>query len=71
MLDDPSERQSLTSAFLSGVFMGLAAPALLLTTLAARREPAAADSFAGAWTALGDDMRRVVARFWRERRKAI
>ncbi len=67
MLDDPSEPQSLTSAFLCGVFMGLAAPALLLTRLVARREPVAIYSFARARQTLGGDMRRAVTRFWRER----
>lgn len=52
------DRRPLLSAFVTGVFMGLAAPALLLASMAKRPSPTVAEALTQDWEAIGRDFRR-------------
>jgi hypothetical protein len=58
MLVNP-DRRPLLSAFVTGVFMGLAAPALLLASMAKRQPPTVSRSLAQDWEKIGRDFHRV------------
>lgn len=57
----PNEKP-LSSAFLTGLFMGLAAPALLLTNAVQRPMVTIAETLAGDWHRVGGDLRAATQR---------
>ena len=70
MLDNP-DRRPLVSAFLEGVFMGLAAPGLLLTTIATRSLPTVSEALAEDWETIGRDFYRAIETRSDATRKAL
>lgn len=60
----PKEK-SLASAFLTGLLMGMAAPALILTNTTPRAAPSISDALAGDWQRVGADMRAATQRIAR------
>jgi hypothetical protein len=48
--------QRLNSSFWTGFFMGLAAPALILTAMTKRRSPSVQQTLANDWLHVGEDM---------------
>ena len=55
MSDNP-ERRPMVSAFVTGLFMGFAAPAFILTALASKPQKGTAAALADDWTKIGNDM---------------
>ncbi len=57
MLEFP-DRRPLVSAFAAGLFMGFAAPALLLTSMLNRPAPSASETLTHDWETIGRDFYR-------------
>ncbi len=59
MLEFPA-RRPLVSAFAAGLFMGFAAPALLLTSMLNRPLPTVSEALAQDWETIGRDFYRAI-----------
>lgn len=61
-----NQTPDLITSFWTGVFMGLAAPALMLTPFVNRPVPSVPETLAGDWQRIGSDMRTAIGRTRRD-----